>query len=181
VSEAVIETERLILRGWRDADIAPWHAICSDPTVMAHLGPLMTRDEAAAYVARMQAMQADIGHCFWAMESRADGALIGFCGVKPGADGTPIKDRLEIGWRMGQAYWGRGYAREAAQAAIDWVWANRAEDSIWAITTPDNSRSWGLMARLGMTRRQDMDFDHPLLAPGDPLRPHITHEIRRPA
>ncbi len=180
MSEAVIETERLILRGWRDADIAPWHAICSDPAVMAHLGPLMTRDEAAAYVARMQAMQADIGHCFWAMESKADGALMGFCGVKPGADGTPIMDRLEIGWRMGQAHWGKGYAREAAQAAIDWVWSNRAEDSIWAITTPDNSRSWGLMARLGMARRRDMDFDHQLLAIDDPLRPHITHEIRRP-
>jgi RimJ/RimL family protein N-acetyltransferase len=179
MSEPVVATERLILREWREEDAAPWQAICSDPEVMRHLGPLMSMEDARSYIARTQAIQAEHGYCFWAMERREDGALMGFCGVKPGAEGTPIAGRLEIGWRMGTAFWGKGYAREAAQAAIEWIWANRAEDSIWAITTPDNNRSWGLMERLGMTRRADMDFEHQKLAVDDPLRPHITYEIRR--
>jgi hypothetical protein len=49
-----------------------------------------------------------------------------------------------------------------------------------AITTLANTRSWGLMERLGMVRHPDEDFDHPDLAEGDPLRPHILYRIQRP-
>ncbi|MDF0543611.1 GNAT family N-acetyltransferase [Sphingobium sp. H39-3-25] len=175
----MIETERLILRGWRDEDVVPWQAICSDPEVMRHLGALMTMDDARAYVTRMQAMLAEHGHCFWAMERREDGALLGFCGLKPGAAGTPIAGLIEIGWRMGTAYWGKGYAREAAQASLDWGFAHLPPDSIWAITTPANVRSQGLMLRLGMVRRHDMDFEHEGLPAGDPQRPHVTFEAKR--
>ncbi|WP_253183374.1 GNAT family N-acetyltransferase [Sphingobium phenoxybenzoativorans] len=181
MSDTIIETPRLLLRGWREADVEPWQAMCSDPEVMRHLGPPMTMDEAQAYVARMQAMQADHGHCFWALEHRSTSTFLGFCGVKPGAAGTPIVDRVEIGWRMARPWWGAGYAREAAQASIDWVWANLDAQSIWAITTHDNRRSRGLMTRLGMARREDLDFEHQALAENDPLRPHVTYEIERPA
>ncbi|QUT08103.1 GNAT family N-acetyltransferase [Sphingobium phenoxybenzoativorans] len=177
----MIETPRLLLRGWREADVEPWQAMCSDPEVMRHLGPPMTMDEAQAYVARMQKMQTDHGHCFWALEHRSTSTFLGFCGVKPGAAGTPIVDRVEIGWRMARPWWGAGYAREAAQASIDWVWANLDAQSIWAITTHDNRRSRGLMTRLGMARRDDLDFEHQALAENDPLRPHVTYEIERPA
>jgi RimJ/RimL family protein N-acetyltransferase len=181
MSDTVIETSRLLLRGWRDADVVPWQAMCSDPEVMEHLGPPMTMEDAKAYVARMQGMQAQHGYCFWALEHRSTGTFLGFCGVKPGAAGTPIVDKIEIGWRMARDWWGAGYAREAAQASIGWVWDNLDADTIWAITTPDNDRSQGLMVRLGMTRRLNMDFEHQALPEGDPLRPHVTYEIRRPA
>ena len=153
-----IETPRLILRGWREEDARPFQRICTDPDVMEHLGPPLTLREAEQAVVRQNAFLDSAGYCFWAMEHKDSSALMGFCGVKPGAVNTPIENRPEIGWRMGRNWWGAGYAREAAQASLDWMWANTGVDSVWAITTPANVRSWGLMERLGMTRHHELDF-----------------------
>ncbi|MGK2909072.1 MAG: GNAT family N-acetyltransferase [Sphingobium sp.] len=180
MSNFAIETPRLILRNWRTSDAAPFQQICSDPAVMEHLGPPMTLAEAQSMVLRVQALQAEVGYCFWAMENRADSALMGFCGVKPGAGGTPIEGLLEIGWRLARTYWGKGLAHEAASATVDWVWANQPADAIWAITTPTNLRSQALMQRLGMVRQDELDFEHQGLPEGDALRPHVTYRLDRP-
>jgi RimJ/RimL family protein N-acetyltransferase len=177
----MIETDRLLLRSWRDDDLDPFAAMCADPRVMATLGPVMTRDETAALIERASGIERDLGHTFWAMERKADGQLIGWCGVKRGPEETPIAGVPELGWRLARDGWGQGYAREAAQATIDWSFANLPDDALWAITTVGNSRSWGLMERLGMTRRHDMDFDHPAVPGDSPLRPHVTYELRRAA
>ncbi|MBA3897306.1 MAG: GNAT family N-acetyltransferase [Sphingomonadaceae bacterium] len=177
----MIETERLILRGWRDADRAPFHAMGNDPRVMAHIGPHQPRAETDAAIDRQNALLAGLGHCFWAIERRADGAFLGFCGIKPGPDGTRIAGEPEIGWRLAREYWGQGYACEAARACLDWGAANLPSDTIWSITVPGNTRSWGLMERLGMTRRADLDFDHPAVPDGSPLKRHIVYRAGRPA
>ena len=173
-------TERLILRAWRDEDAPPFQAICTDPAVMEFLGPPLTLASAQELVRRQQGWQANLGYCFWAMEHRATGELMGFCGIKPGAQGTPIEGRIEIGWRMARKWWGAGLACEAARATLDWTWAHLDTDSVWAITTTGNLRSRALMRRLGMIRRHDLDFDHPALPDGDPLRAHMTCRIERP-
>jgi RimJ/RimL family protein N-acetyltransferase len=176
----MIETERLILRGWRDSDVAPFHAMGQDPEVMLFLGPPSTPEQSAAVVDRQNAILAEHGYCFWALEAKSDGAFLGFCGVKPGVPDTPIAGQPEIGWRLARAYWGQGYAREAAEAALAWMWVNTDVPLVAAITVPANRNSWGLMERLGMTRYADDDFDHPALAPGDPLRRHLVYRILRP-
>lgn len=177
----MIETGRLILRGWRDADAEPFHAMCRDPAVMEYLGPPAERAEIDAAMARQAGFLEQHGHCFWALERRDDAAFLGFCGIKPGAAGTPVEGRTEIGWRLAAPYWGQGYAREAAEASLDWGWRNLDIDSIWAITVRGNGRSWGLMERLGMARHPELDFLHPLPGLEDRLRPHITYSIGRPA
>lgn len=176
----MIETERLILRRWIDADRPVFHAYCSDPDVMKFLGPVQTRKETDAAIDRQNGFIDSHGHCFWAVERRDNAALLGFCGLKPGPSGTPIEGGTEIGWRLGSAHWGQGYAREAAMASIAWGWASLPDDAIWSITTVSNARSWGLMERIGMYRRPDMDFDHPNVPEGDALRAHITYCIDRP-
>jgi RimJ/RimL family protein N-acetyltransferase len=126
-------------------------------------------------------LQETLGHCFWALERRDTGDFIGFCGLKIMPDGIRgLEGVIEIGWRLQRAAWGQGFAREAAEASLAWGFANLPVDRIAAITTPGNVRSWGLMQRLGMTRRHDLDFLHPNLAPDDPLAPHITYEMLRP-
>ena len=176
--EFAIETPRLILRSWRDADLEPFHAMSNDERVMVTLGPLMNREQAAAVIARRRAEEQAEGHCFWALERRADGAFLGFCGLVRGNVG-PIISKVEIGWRLAHHAWGQGYAREAAEASLEWGFDTLADDAIWAITTPGNVRSWGLMKRLGMVRHDDLDFEHPSLPEGDPLKPHITYSISR--
>ncbi len=176
----MIETDRLILRGWRDSDIEPFHAMCNDPEVMRYLGPPMSREVAEESAARQNGFLASHGYCFWAVERKAGGAFLGFCGIKPGPAGTPIADQMEIGWRLARDAWGQGYAREAAEASIVWAWANTGTPEIAAMTNIGNVRSWGLMERLGMIRDHASDFDHPAVAEGDPLRPHILYRIKRP-
>ncbi|MDV3456677.1 GNAT family N-acetyltransferase [Sphingomonas sp. HF-S4] len=175
----MIETPRLILRGWRDSDREPFHAMSQDERVMATLGPLLWRDESDALIDRVQRILDDMGYTFWAVERRSDGAFLGFCGLKPGAEETPIEGEIEIGWRLAYDHWGRGYAREAAQASLDWGWANLDVPRIAAITSVDNDRSWGLMERLGMVRAPQDDFDHPKAV--ERLRRHVTYRIARGA
>lgn len=175
----MIGTERLILREWREADVAPFAAMGRDPDVMAYLGPLTDEAETRAAIERQRGFQARQGHCFWAVERRGDGAFLGFCGLKPGAAGTPIEGEVEIGWRLARHAWGQGHAREAAAACLDWAWA-RGMPRVTAITVPANVRSWGLMERLGMRRLPDLDFAHPALDADDPLSPHIVYAIDRP-
>ncbi len=141
----------------------------------------MPRAEADAALDRLRAFQASLGHSFWVLEARETSEFLGFCGLKIMAEGIPgLEGAIEIGWRLRRGAWGRGHAREAAEASLAWGWTHLPVPRIAAITTPGNIRSWGLMERLGMTRRPDLDFAHPALGPEDPLSPHIACEILRP-
>lgn len=173
-----LETERLRLRSWRADDATAFHAINSDPEVMATLGPVMTLGDVIALIARMQGVEAEHGHCFWAMERRDDDRLIGWCGAIVGSAG-PASGRREIGWRMARNCWGQGFVTEAARATVGWLFANRGDDAVWAITTPNNLRSRAVMERLGMAHRPELDFDHPGVAEDDPLLRHVAYELTR--
>ena len=147
---------------------------------MATIGPAMSRAETAALIARVTALEAEHGHTFWAMERQHDAQLIGWCGVIRGKAG-PVNGKAEVGWRLARDCWGSGYASEAARASIGWLFANLHDDAAWAITSQGNHRSRAVMARLGMAYQPDLDFDHPQIAEGDPLRRHVTYSISREA
>lgn len=177
----MIGTERLILRPWEDRDRAALRAHCEDPEVMRFLLPVVDDAAFEVMLGRLKSWLDEYGFTFWVLERRSDGAVLGMCGLKPGAPDTPIESKVEIGWRLARDHWGHGYAREAAQAALDWAWANLDTPEVVAITVGANGASWGLMERLGMTRDSENDFDHPLVAEGDALRRHILYRIARPA
>ncbi len=176
----MIETARLRLRAWCEADALAHHAMCSDPEVMRFLGAPPTIDESRDVVVRQTATLATYGICFLVIERRADSAFLGWCGIKPGPEATPIAAVPEIGWSLIRSAWHQGYAREAASAVIDWFWQHKPDPMIYAITVPANTASWGLMERLGMQRMVDQDFDHPAVEEGSPLKRHITYRLDRP-
>lgn len=171
----MIETPRLIIRPWLDADRAPFAAMGADPQVMAHFPTTLNRTESDALVDRIMAMMADQGFGLWALERRDSGAFIGFCGLNSVNFPCPIEAEVEIGWRLARTAWGQGFALEAAQACLTWGFANTIQ-RITSFTVPANTRSWGLMQRLGMQRRAELDFDHPRLPEGHALRRHIVYE-----
>jgi RimJ/RimL family protein N-acetyltransferase len=175
----VIETLRLTLRPWMEADVPEFVRVTNTPTVMEFLGGVRETEEFYAGFLRAQACQAQNGFCFWIVERRNDKALLGFCGLKIGNVG-PVTGEIEIGWRLRADAWGQGYAREAAAASLDWAWRNLSCPRVVAITAATNARSWRLMERLGMQRLWELDFEHPDLPPGHALRPHITYAIARP-
>lgn len=168
----MIDTERLVLRRWQATDIVPFHDMGRDAEVMRYIGPAMDIAACEQTAARMNALADAKGDCFWAIERRMDGAFLGFCGIKPGPQGTPIADLPEIGWRLARSAWGAGYAHEAAAACLHRAWT-RGTPRVHAITVPANARSLALMKRLGMAQVIGGDFDHPALAAGDPLRRHV--------
>jgi RimJ/RimL family protein N-acetyltransferase len=175
-----IETERLNLRTWRPDDLAEFIRTTNTPEGMRYLGGVQGPEVYQGLYERILLSQEQNGFCFWVVERKSDGAMLGICGYKRGTV-DPVMGAMEIGWRFRQEVWGQGYAREAAAACLDWGWRHVPDDRIVAITVIGNASSWGLMERLGMRRNPGLDFDHPNHAPGDPLRPHIIYEIARSA
>lgn len=174
MAEFRLETARLILRDWRDADLEPLQQICSDPLVMATIGPLQDRDATRAMLGRLRERADRDGCTFWALECKDRARLIGFCGIGRGTV-PQIAGELEIGWRLASDCWGRSYAREAAEASLRWVAEQRGGEPVFAITSVGNVRSRGLMARLEMGYCEGMDFDHPDMDPGSPLLRHVLY------
>ncbi|WP_082731684.1 MULTISPECIES: GNAT family N-acetyltransferase [unclassified Sphingomonas] len=177
----MILTERLHLRPWTEADKPVFHALVNTPAMMEHFGGPVPAERHYAIIDAQMAQQAKYGHCMWAATLRETGELAGVCGLRIGGHpGTPVMGDLEIGWRFGERWWGHGLAREAAAASIAWGWANTPHPRISAWTVIGNSRSWGLMLRLGMVRRPDLDFRHPDYPPDSPQAAMIVYAIDRP-
>ena len=175
----MIETERLILRNWGDADFEPYADIMVEPEVGTWLGGPFSREQAHERVARFRASLIDTGLGRLAIERKIDGRLIGHCGLAPTPPDQPMPQGLEIGWALAPAAWGEGYATEAARAVIDDGFARHDPAEILAFTGTTNLRSQGVMQRLGMVRMAERDFDHPLLAPDHPLRRHVVYAALR--
>lgn len=171
-------TERLLMRSWRSDDLDLWDAWLNVPAVAKTVGGINTRAEIAAAIARMMDSQTELGFCFWALERISDGAFLGFCGLEQlHAKGAPLalQGAPEIGWRLRPDAWGQGYAKEAAMAALDLAFDRFGLDAVYAITLAYNERSWGLMRRLGMTARPELDFDMPVHGR------HVTYSLGRDA
>jgi RimJ/RimL family protein N-acetyltransferase len=176
----MIETERLILRNWRASDLEPWAAMNADPAVMEHFPALLTADESAAMLAASQALITEKGWGLWAVERRADGVFLGFTGLMPLRESNPLAPGVEIGWRFARHAWGAGYASEAARAALAYGFEQLALPEIVSFTATGNLRSQAVMDRIGMTRREDLDFDHPALPKGHVLERHVVWVARAP-
>ena len=157
--------------------------LCGDlhtEAVTANLGGPASVEDIDAGLSRIRKSQGDNGFCFWALERKADGAFLGYCGLKvTNLPGTPVADDVEIGWRLRVDAWGEGYATEAAAAVLSWAWANPV-DRIVSFTIPANLASQRVMERIGMDRRPDLDFAHPNFPPDHQLSVHVAYAADRP-
>ncbi len=105
--------ERLLLRQWRDADLAPFAAMNADPQVMEHFPARLSRAESDASAARIRAGMDERGYGLWAGEVPGVAPFIGYVGLSVPAFEAHFTPAVEVGWRLARAHWGRGYAREA--------------------------------------------------------------------
>jgi RimJ/RimL family protein N-acetyltransferase len=156
----MIETERLRMRDWREEDLDPFVRHTNTPAVMRWLGGVQDPEALKArWRDRVMVWQKTLGFTFWAVERKEDGALLGFCGLKLSLEpGSPVDGVHEIAWRFREDAWRQGYAREAATAALDCAFGSLGAPRVVALTVAANEASWGLMERLGMRRRPDLDF-----------------------
>lgn len=152
------ETDRLILRDWREGDWADFWEATNTPAVMEWLGGVCDDAKRLAVQERLLQYQTDHGHTFWVVERKEDRVILGFCGLKRcNQEDGPIGE-MEIGWRLREDAWGKGYAKEAALASLDIAFERFGAEQVIALTVEPNIRSRDLMQRLGMERRKDLDF-----------------------
>lgn len=182
-----VRTDRLLLRGWTDADRAAYAAINSDPAVMATLGPLQTTAESGAHVDNMMTKWTDRGFGLWCVD--LDGECIGFTGLnEPWFEEHFTRQAavaghrcVEVGWRLASRHWGKGYAPEAALAALAFGFDVLRLPEILSWTSETNHKSRRVMEKIGMTYDPSGGFDHPGVAPGSPLNPHVLYRLAAPA
>jgi RimJ/RimL family protein N-acetyltransferase len=172
-----LRTPRLLLREWRDDDEAAFAAMSADPGLTEFLLP-----PDGDWVARARRRWDEHGFGQFVIELPGEASFIGVVGLNDLHQAVPAAPAIEAAWRLARSYWGRGYAVEAARAAIEDGFFRLGLDEIVAITVVGNWRSRRIMEGLGMSRDsvEDFDFEHPRLPEGHPLRRHVLYRIRRP-
>lgn len=175
-----LRTARLILRPWRDADRDAFAALNADARVMQHFPSRLSRAESDLLFDRVRQVFAQRGYGMWAVEAPTVAEFIGFTGLGWPRFTTPFTPCVEVGWRLGYEFWGRGYAVEAARAAISHGFAaDPAVAEIVAFTAPANRNSRRVMEKLGMHHDSAADFDHPTIPADHPLCRHVLYRLPR--
>lgn len=178
MAEVVAETERLRLRTWDDEDEFRFFDLMNTPVVMRWLGGLQSRKDWNAAYRRLKGYERDFGFTFWIVERKADAEILGFCGLKKvNAPGATFPGEVEIGWRLREDAWGKGYAKEAAIGSLDLAFGRFGASRVVAVTAAQNAPSQGLMKRLGMCRREDLDFIDERFSPDSDVNPQVVYVI----
>ncbi len=177
---STIRTPRLLLRPWRDEDLAPFAALNGDPDVMEFFPKPLGRTESDAAATHVRDHFDRRGFGLWAVEVPGLVNFIGFVGLSVPSFEAHFTPCVEIGWRLARRHWGVGYATEAALAALDFGFRELALDEIVSFTAAVNLRSRGVMEKIGLTHSHADDFDHPALPEGHALRRHVLYRGRRP-
>jgi ribosomal-protein-alanine N-acetyltransferase len=170
-------TRRLWLRQWCDEDWAPFATLNADPEVMRYFPATLDEQESNAFAYRNAALIDGHGWGLWAVEVQATGEFVGMVGLNQPQWTAAFTPCTEVGWRLARWAWGKGYATEAARAALAVAFGPLGLDEVVSFTTVANGPSRAVMERLGMTHDPAEDFDHPNLDPDSPLRRHVLYRL----
>ena len=175
-----LHTDRLMLREWRDEDLSVFAAMNADPEVMRYMPKLLSREDSEGRFHRIREHFERHGFGLWAVEVCGAQPFVGFVGLSVPQFETLFTPCVEVGWRLSRDEWGRGYATEAARAAVQFGFDRIGLNEIVSYTVPENQRSRRVMERIGMSQDPNGDFEHPLLPEGHPLRRHVLYRLARP-
>jgi RimJ/RimL family protein N-acetyltransferase len=173
----VLETPRLLLRPFRDDDLDGLAALCADPVVMRHFPETLDRAASERLAGRIKAHFDRHGFGPWSVGIKEGAPYAGFVGLMVPTFETHFTPCVEVGWRLARRYWGRGYATEAARSALVFGFETERCEEVVSMTVPGNRRSRAVMARLGMKRRAEDDFDHPNVPEDHRLRRHVLYRL----
>src|SRR3990167_2313304 len=173
----VLETERLILREWKDADIPIFAAMNQDPKVMEFFPAPLSAIESASLVDRFRRHFKKHGFGLYAVELKSSGEFIGFVGLSIPTFKAHFTPCVEIGWRIASQYWNQGYATEAAKTVLLAAFNTFGLQEVVSFTPVVNKRSIRIMEKIFMTHDPKDDFDHPSLPKGQFLARHVLYRI----
>ncbi|HHL32877.1 MAG TPA: N-acetyltransferase [Desulfobulbaceae bacterium] len=171
-----LETDRLKMRQWKKDDRPLFAALNADPVVMEYFPAVLDKSESNAMAERIQQLISRRGWGFWAVEEKTSHAFIGFVGLHVPTAELPCSPCIEIGWRLMREFWGKGYATEAARAALQVAFKQLDIEEVFAFTPVGNARSRAVMERLHMENTQQ-NFEHPAIPEGHLLREHVLYRL----
>jgi len=174
----VIETQRLILRQWKQEDYEPFAKLNADPKVMEHFPATLTKVQSDVMVSTLKTLISQKGWGFWVIEEKETGLFVGALGLHKPTENLPFLPCVEIGWRLAHEHWGKGYATEAGEEVLRYAFEVLKLDEVVSFTAVLNKRSSALMERLGMQNSYE-NFEHPALPKGHRLREHVLYKIKK--
>ncbi|HAT9018364.1 TPA: GNAT family N-acetyltransferase [Legionella pneumophila subsp. pneumophila] len=173
-----LTTSRLLLRAWDREDTIPFYRMSQDPRVMKYFPELWSMDMVKDFIIRMNEQLSQKKFTLWAAEVKDNKQYIGFIGLNAPTWNAHFTPCVEIGWRLATEFWGQGYATEGAKAVLEYAFLDMHIPEIVSFTVPDNSRSRGVMERIGMIRDFAGDFLHPKLVSDHRLAKHVLYRIQ---
>ncbi|HUI29421.1 MAG TPA: GNAT family N-acetyltransferase [Candidatus Acidoferrales bacterium] len=175
--KCIIETERLCIRRWTDADRIEFRKMNSDPQVMEYFPNSLKSEESDQFLERIVKNMDENGYGLWAVETKKDRGFIGFTGFNLTTFRSDFTPCVEIGWRLRKEAWGKGYATEGARACLRYGFDEFQFTEVYSFTSLLNWRSIKVMERIGMERVRE--FDHPNIKEGHRLRRHVLFRLFR--
>lgn len=173
-----LETDRLILRQWREADKPLMREMQCDPDWMKNFPFVRTPEESDRQVEKLAKEIDDLGFGFFALELKETAEFVGFAGLHVPGWEAEFNPCVEIGWGLRRAWWGSGLVSEAAKGCLAFAKDSLGLKEILSFTTPGNKKSIAVMERIGLTRVSGGDFMHPRIDPKSPFALHLLYRIK---
>ena len=174
-----LETDRLILRSWRESDLAPMLAINQDPKVCEYFPEIGNRDSTLVLIDRIIKHDEEHGYSLYAVEVKATNEMIGFIGLMTPSFEAHFTPAIEIGWRLSSNHWNKGYATEGAKAVLRHAFTELNLDGVVSFTAVNNLASRRVMEKIGLKHNSKDDFDHPKLVEDSPLKRHVLYRLSK--
>lgn len=174
-----LNTNRLLLRLWKEQDLSPFAKMNANPQVMEFFPKIMTYEESIAAFCQIIAHFTKYGWGLWAVELKTEKKFIGFIGLSHVVFQAHFTPAVEIGWRLQPKYWGKGYATEGAFQALQFGFNTLGLKEIVSFTSNQNIRSQKIMEKIGMSRNSKDDFHHPKLPSNHWLKKHVLYRKQK--
>ena len=183
-SKTILTTHRLVLRTWKQSDIAKMAAINADPVVMEYFPSAQDLKATKKLIEHINNHYAEYGYALYAVEIQESGEFIGFVGLNVPSFEIPnfsptSEPVVEIGWCLASRSWGQGFATEAAGAVLHYAFTHLKLDEVVSFTSVSNVKSRRVMEKIGLQHDEKDDFNHPKLDKNSPLSRHVLYRLTR--
>ncbi len=173
----LFQTERLGIRNWEDSDIPPFSKMGKDKAVMEFFPSLLTEEASTNFIRRMQIQFTKKGYAYLAVDILESGEFIGMIGIMDQNYNKDLGDFIDIGWRLKQSAWGKGYATEGAKGWLDFAFKELDIKQIYSVASLLNVNSENVMKKLNLNKIGE--FDHPKI-PQEHLKRCCLYKIQNP-
>ena len=175
--EYIFSSERLGFRRWVDEDFPAFAAMNQDAAVMEFFPNTLSTDQTSVFLNKIKTFFDTKGYGLYAVDELITSEFIGFIGFWHPSFDLGFSPFIEIGWRLQQKHWNKGFATEGAKACLKFGFEQLQFETIYSLTAVVNKKSIRVMEKIGMQKM--MEFDHPKLDVGHRLEPHVLYRIDR--